>query len=107
MVYVARGGNKSQGYAFSGSNNRDDVGWYKDNSGGTTHPVGTKAPNELGIYDMYGNVSEWCADRMGDRYHMQMGCDFLSILSENWLFKYGGIQSDMHEKSFGFRLAHP
>ncbi len=63
--YAARGGNKSKGYKYSGSNNIDDVAWYKDNSGNHTHSVGKKAPNELGIYDMSGNVCEWCSDWRG------------------------------------------
>ena len=64
--YAARGGKKSQGYQYSGSNTLDNVAWYHDNSGSKTHAVGTKQPNELGIYDMTGNVSEWCQDRYGD-----------------------------------------
>ena len=63
--YAARGGNKSRGYRYSGSNTLDDVAWYGDNSGSKTHAVGTKQPNELGIYDMSGNVSEWCQDWRG------------------------------------------
>ena len=63
--YAARGGNKSRGYQYSGSNNLSDVAWYDDNSGNKTHAVGTKQPNELGIYDMSGNVMEWCQDRYG------------------------------------------
>ena len=61
--YAARGGNKASGYLYSGSNNIGDVAWYNNNS---THPVKTKAPNELGIYDMSGNVWEWCSDWFGD-----------------------------------------
>ncbi len=63
--FAARGGNTSKGYKYSGSNYIDNVAWYYDNSGGTTHDVGTKLPNELGINDMSGNVYEWCSDGMG------------------------------------------
>ncbi len=60
--FAARGGNKSKGYKYSGSNNIDNVAWYDGNSGYKTHAVKTKSPNELGIYDMSGNVKEWCSD---------------------------------------------
>ena len=60
--FACRGGNNSRGYKYSGSNNLGSVAWYDDNSGSQTHPVATKAPNELGIYDMSGNVWEWCGD---------------------------------------------
>ena len=63
--YAARGGNFSQGYKYAGSNNLDAVAWYDSNSAGKTHPVGSKHPNELGIYDMSGNVLEWCQDWYG------------------------------------------
>ncbi|MGC9322053.1 MAG: formylglycine-generating enzyme family protein, partial [Kosmotogaceae bacterium] len=60
--FAARGGNKSKGYTRSGGNSVDSVAWYKSNSENMTHPVGTKAPNELGIYYMSGNVWEWVSD---------------------------------------------
>ena len=60
--YAARGGKESRGYQYSGSSNISDVAWYDENSGSKTHPVGTKQANELGIYDMTGNVLEWCSD---------------------------------------------
>ncbi len=60
--FAARGGNASQGYTYSGSNTIDEVAWYVENSSGQTHEVATKVPNELGIYDMSGNVWEWCQD---------------------------------------------
>ncbi|MCI6563901.1 MAG: formylglycine-generating enzyme family protein [Bacteroidales bacterium] len=64
--FACRGGNNSRGYKYSGSNYIDNVAWYLDNSGDKTHPVATKLPNELGIYDMSGNVYEWCNDWKGD-----------------------------------------
>jgi formylglycine-generating enzyme len=60
--FAARGGNKSKGCTYSGSNNLDEVGWYHGNSGDKPHPVGQKKPNELGLCDMSGNMCEWCSD---------------------------------------------
>ena len=60
--YAARGGQQSRGYAYAGSDASDSVAWYDENSGAQTHPVGQKAANELGLYDMTGNVGEWVED---------------------------------------------
>ena len=65
--FAARGGNSSRGYKYSGSNSIGNVAWYWDDSG--THAVGTKSPNELGIYDMSGNVYEWCQDWYSSSYY--------------------------------------
>ena len=67
--YAARGGRKSHGYKYSGSNTLKKVAWHEGNSTKSSHRVGTKSPNELGIYDMSGNVYEWCADWFDENFY--------------------------------------
>lgn len=87
--FATRGGVYSEGYKYSGSNNLDDVAWYGENSGRKTHPVGTKQANELGIYDMSGNVWEWCSDRY-DSYSPAAVIDSISNLLGSDRVRRGG-----------------
>lgn len=82
--YAARGGNKSRGYQYAGSDDLGSVAWYKANAGDKTHPVGTRNPNELGLYDMSGNVLEWCQDT----FKPYPGCAGTS--NSNRIFRGGG-----------------
>ena len=111
--FAARGGNRSQGYIYSGSSNLSSVAWYYDNSGRKTHPVGTKAPNELGIYDMSGNVWEWTSDiwctdykspRTGSNRVSRGGSWFHNAWYCRVSFRYGDAPDDC-SSNLGFRLA--
>lgn len=71
--YAARGGSQSKNYNFAGGNNLNEVGWFSENSERRIHPIATKKPNELGIYDMSSNVWEWCKAENGDGYVLRGG----------------------------------
>lgn len=117
--YAARGGKKAKGYKYSGSDKLDDVAWYGNNSGGETHPVGKKKPNELGLYDMSGNVLEWCQDWLvkyravaqtnpkgpesGDRRVLRGGCWYVDAMICRCSFR-GGINPGCRNFILGLRL---
>ena len=121
--YAAKGGKGSPGnYTYSGSNNVDEVAWYSDNSGSTTHTVGTTKPNGLGIYDMSGNVWEWCWD-WADEYSSGAQTDpegassgsYRVLRGGSWgnsaqsvRSAYRGINAPTNRHSYlGFRLLRP
>jgi sulfatase modifying factor 1 len=123
--YAARGGNISKGYTYSGSDNIDEVGWYKDNSGSQTNAVGRKKPNELGLYDMTGNVYEWCHDWYDEPYYstspssnpkgpsyggirvLRGGSWYSSASDCRVAFRFGNIPEDLGNFNFGFRVVSP
>jgi len=122
--YAARGGDRSPGnYMYSGSNNAGDVAWYEDNSEGSTHAVGTKKPNGLGLYDMSGNVFEWCWDwhdvaysdsaqtdpmgATGGDYRVLRGGCWLSRVFTTRSAHRIGYDPNGRNNYYGFRLVRP
>ena len=108
--FAASGGNRSHGYTYSGSNDIDLVAWWEGNSGGTPHPVATKAPNELGLYDMSGNLSEWSDDtiyRHETYEYIYFGGSYESLPQENQVdsFTFYDMYHIRHFFTLGIRVA--
>jgi len=119
--FAARGGNKSKGYKYSGSNDINAVAWYSDNSEGY-HNIGTKNPNELGIYDMSGSIWEWCNDwyeaytdvsqtnpmgpAIGDQRVLRGGW-FCSAVKDCRVSTREVMDPNIHNPRCGFRLVLP
>lgn len=103
--YAARGGVKGKGFRYAGSNNIDEVAWYKDNSNDRTHEVGNKRPNELGLFDMTGNVSEICSDKYATHLNVARGGNFREY-SFHCLFNSWSLAEDFERYiNRGLRLA--
>ena len=109
--YAAKGGRKTNGFIYSGSNNLQDVAWYEDNSENKTHKVGLLRPNELGIYDMTGNVNEWCLDLVNFELNNICGIMRGGSLGEDADWCTINIRSRAEpvyrDNSIGFRLVLP
>ena len=113
--YAARGGNKSKGYVYSGSNDIEEVAWYRNNTPLEVQEVATKHPNELGLYDMSGNAQEWCEDVFGfyetgtykvyEDCHTVRGGGVLMEANQCRVFNRTGVSTADSYYSLGFRLA--
>ncbi|MGH1370424.1 MAG: formylglycine-generating enzyme family protein [Cellvibrionaceae bacterium] len=127
--YAAKGGQKSKGYLYSGSNDIDQVAWFSENAKRKSHPVATKAANELGLYDMTGNLWEFCQDDLSRKaYQLDRGLDPILVTNsdpkavsmkvvrgggyefsadESQVFTRDGMTNNVRMPDVGFRLVHP
>lgn len=114
--YAARGGNRSQHTKYAGSNDFEAVAWYCNNSGNRSHDVATKAPNELGLYDMSGNVEEWCSDvwkpyaqgadgETNEKVKVRRGGGFLDFATHLRVSDRRGASYNIFNNDIGIRLA--
>lgn len=101
--YAARGGKNHDGTKYAGSNIIDEVAWYEDNSGWETHPCGTKKPNSLGIYDMTGNVMEWCKDWYDNSNRVYKDGGFMANPLDCRVSARGGLYPE-YNGNIGFRV---
>jgi len=107
--YAAKGGNLTHNYTFAGSDDINSVAWYPENSNKQTHAVGQKQPNELGIYDMSGNVWEWCSDWYDNRqkYRVRRGGSWFSGAIYGRVAFRDYFSPDYRNTDLGFRLVSP
>jgi len=125
-AYAAKGGTKSKGYQYSGSDTLNDVAWFADNAKNKSHPVGLKQPNELGLYDMTGNVWEFCLDDMSRHAYSRVeshnpfigqkdnlkrkamkvirGGGYEFSATENLVFMRDGATNNVRMADIGYRL---
>jgi sulfatase modifying factor 1 len=106
-TFAARGGKKSKNFTYAGSNNLDEVGWYRGNCEGNSHEVGTKKPNELGIYDMSGNAWEWCRNdslKSDEDFCVHMGGSWYPGEEPSRISSHFGNTPTHFSNSVGFRV---
>lgn len=102
--FAARGGNQTHNYKLSGGTAMGKIGWYNGNSNGGSQPVATKAANELGIFDMSGNLWEWCSDELENGMHPMRGGCWNSTSQACWVWNVNKSESTYKSDICGLRL---